>query len=293
MGSLVAAVASYLEAQRHSGDWLVRIEDIDPPREVPGAGDQILRALDIHGFQYASPVLQHTRLDAYKSTIETLIAAGQAYQCSCTRQVIEATARRGRIGLVYPGTCRDGIADPDKGDYALRLRTSTQQLSFNDQLQGMQSCRLEPEVGDFVIRRRDGLIAYQLAVVVDDAWQGITDVVRGIDLLDATFMQIYLQKLLGYAEPRYHHIPIIIDTNGEKLSKQTGAPALNLRNPVRNIFQALVLLKQSPDKNLSKAKLDDVWAWAIQHWNPAALAGQQQIPSDESMIVSVNRTLEQ
>lgn len=292
MGSLVVAVASYLEALTHRGEWLVRIEDIDPQRELSGSSELILQALDAHGFEYASPLYQHTRLETYNDAIDALLTAGDAYFCSCTRQIIAATAQQGRTGLIYPGTCRNGTKSRSSQTPAVRLRTTDSQMTFKDGLQGQQACRLESEVGDFLIRRGDGLVAYQLAVVVDDAWQGISDIVRGIDLLDATFMQIHLQKLLGYKEPRYQHIPIVIDARGNKLSKQTGAQPLDCSKPVKNIFQALVLLDQLPEISLLNASLDDMWTWALEHWNPGAIARRQQIRPDQSMIFSVNRTLD-
>ncbi len=291
MGSLTTAVASYLQARSQNGEWLVRIEDIDPRREIAGSTDLILQALDAHGFQFDTPLFQHTRLDAYDSVIDKLLATGAAYLCSCTRQIIEATAHQGRVGLVYPGTCRKGT-DNRLGDHAVRLRTTNLQMAFDDGLHGEQSCQLEAEIGDFLIRRGDGLVAYQLAVVVDDAWQEITEVVRGIDLQDATFMQIYLQSLLGCRQPLYQHIPILIDASGSKLSKQTGAQPLDSRDPVRNIFQALVFLHQFPETSLLRATLDDLWVWAMENWDISRLAGRQQMRFDQSMIASVNRTFE-
>jgi len=293
MGSLITAVASYLDALSNDGEWLVRIEDIDPQREVAGASELILQALEAHGFEYESPLYQHTQLDTYNDVINTLLSAGDAYYCSCTRQTIAATAIQGRTGLVYPGTCRAGAGSPSAQTSSVRVRTIDSQLTFNDGLQGQQDCRLESEIGDFIIRRGDGLVAYQLAVVVDDARQGISHVVRGIDLLDATFMQIYLQGLLGYKAPSYWHIPVLSDTNGNKLSKQTGAQPLDCRSPVKNIFQALVFLGQKPEQSLLSASLGDIWAWGHEHWSPGALAGRQQIHPDQSMIFSVNRTLGQ
>ena len=293
MGSLIAATASYLDSLSHGGEWLVRIEDIDPQREIAGASELILQALDAHGFEYDSPLYQHTRLKTYNDVINTLVTGGKAYYCSCTRQKISASAAQGRTGLIYPGTCRKGTTERGSGIAAVRVHTADSLMTFNDGLQGTQSCRLESEIGDYLIRRGDGLVAYQLAVVVDDAWQGINHIVRGIDLLDATFMQIHLQKLLGYAEPHYQHIPLLSDANGIKLSKQTGAQPLDCRNPVKNIFQALVLLGQLPEKSLLSGSLVDIWRWGTEHWNPAAIPQRQQIGPDRSMIISVNRTLGQ
>lgn len=293
MGSLLTAVASYLDALSNEGEWLVRIEDIDPQREVAGSSALILEALDAHGFEYESPLYQHTRLDTYNKIIDQLLAAGDAYYCSCTRQIIEATGVRGRTGLVYPGTCRKEAMGQISRTSAVRVRTSEGKLSFSDGLQGRQTCSLETEIGDFTVRRGDGLVAYQLAVVADDAWQGISHVMRGIDLLDATFMQIHLQKMLAYKVPCYRHIPVLTDASGTKLSKQTGAQPLDCRSPVKNIFQALVLLGQMPEKSLLSSSLGDIWAWSLEHWNPAVLQRRQQIPADESMITPKNRTLGQ
>jgi len=293
MGSLLAAVASYLDALSNGGEWLVRIEDIDPQREIAGSSELILQTLDAHGFEYHPPLYQHTRLDIYNNIIDALLAADNAYYCSCTRQTIETTSVRGRTGLVYPGTCRKGAKGQISRTSAVRVRTSDGQLSFSDGLQGRQTCRLETEIGDFTVRRGDGLVAYQLAVVADDAWQGISHIVRGIDLLDATFMQIHLQNMLGYKVPCYRHIPVLSDASGTKLSKQTGAQPLECRSPVKNLFQALVLLGQMPEKSLLSASLGDIWAWSLAHWNPAVLQRRQQIYADQSMIVDVNRTLSQ
>lgn len=294
MGSLLAAVASYLDARSQGGEWLVRIEDIDPQREIAGSSDLILQALDAHGFEYDSPLYQHTRLDTYEDVFNTLLGAGNAYYCSCTRQTIAAKAIQGRAGLIYPGTCRSKVTrDRYSRPAAVRVRTTDCPMTFDDELQGRQDCRLESEIGDYPVRRGDGLIAYQLAVVVDDAWQGITHVVRGIDLLDATFMQIHLQRLLGYTEPCYQHIPVLSDAHGNKLSKQTGAQPLDCSNPVKNIFQALVLLGQLPEIGLLRGSLGDIWRWGIQHWNPRAIPQRLQTGPDRSMISSVNRTLGQ
>lgn len=278
MGSLAAAVASYLQARSQNGEWLVRIEDIDPQREIAGSSASILQTLEAHGFEFSTPLFQHTRLDAYNSVIDKLLATGEAYYCSCTRQIIEATAHQGRAGLVYPGTCR-GRADSRIAAHAVRLRTTNLQMAFADGLQGPQNCELEADIGDFLIRRGDGLVAYQLAVVVDDDLQEVTEVVRGIDLLDATFMQIYLQRVLGYEQPLYRHLPILVDAKGRKLSKQTGAQGVDSRDSVKNIFQALVLLGQFPEESLLHASLADVWAWAMTHWDISRLAGQSQLRS--------------
>ena len=220
-GSLVAALASWLDARAAEGRWLVRIEDLDPPRAVPGAADEILRTLDRLGLGWDGPVLYQSRRSAsYEAALESL----DTYWCGCTRrEIADSSIGRATDGAqIYPGTCRTGLA-PGKTPRALRLRTGGEEIAFTDRVQGPQRQILEREIGDFVLLRADGQFAYQLAVVVDDAEQGVTDVVRGADLLDSTPRQIFLQRLLGYPMPRYLHVPAAVNQAGEKLSKQTGA----------------------------------------------------------------------
>ena len=228
MGSLVAALASWLDARAHGGTWLVRIEDLDPPREEPGAGHDILATLDAFGLvSDESVVWQHTRDELYASALLRLQQAGHIYACQCSRaQVAERAVLLGLPASIYPGTCRDlGLALA--GGNALRLRVENERVEFADRACGMFAQQLAREVGDFVVRRADGLTAYQLAVVVDDAAQGITEVVRGADLLDNTPRQITLQRLLGVVTPRYLHVPVVLAPDGEKLSKQNGATPLD------------------------------------------------------------------
>jgi glutamyl-Q tRNA(Asp) synthetase len=223
-GSLVTAVASYLDARAHRGRWLVRMEDVDQPRCMPGADAAILRTLGAFGFQWDGPVLyQSTRTGAYREALEHLRRKGAAYPCSCSRKEVG--------DLPYPGTCRAGVQDPARPP-AWRVRFDS------------------PE-GDFVIRRADGVFAYQLAVVVDDAAQGVTDVVRGADLLDSTPRQIRLQQLLGYSTPRYVHVPLATNADGEKLSKQTLAPPLNSAQPEKELRAAMRFLGLDPDALLT------------------------------------------
>ncbi|MEJ2138776.1 MAG: tRNA glutamyl-Q(34) synthetase GluQRS [Gammaproteobacteria bacterium] len=284
-GSLVTAVASYLQARAQSGEWLVRIEDLDPPRESPTAADAILRALDIHGFEFPAPLYQSSRLEHYEAIINGLLDEGRAYRCACSRRIISSgRARKGPAGLIYPGTCRDVAHPPGQLPLAVRLKTYAETLTFVDAIQGRQSCAIASDIGDFLIRRGDGLIAYQLAVVADDQYQGITEVVRGTDLLCATFMQLWLQKILAYDKPGYAHIPIATDPNGQKLSKQTKALEINSKTPVSNIYQAFVFLDMQPDETLKASSIDDLWAWGTENWRPQAIAGQQKIV-DESMIL--------
>jgi glutamyl-Q tRNA(Asp) synthetase len=231
-GSLVAAVASYLDARRHGGAWLVRIEDVDEPRCVPGADSDILRTLERFGLEWDEPVIyQSARTDAYGEALDTLRRHGFVYPCGCSRK---------DAGPVYAGTCRRRA--PQGTPVAWRLVTDDAPICFNDRLTGTYCQNLAAEVGDFVVRRADGLFAYQLAVVVDDAAQGITDVVRGSDLLDSTPRQIWLQRLLGYPEPRYMHFPVVTNEAGEKLSKQTFAPPLRTEETCSDLARALRFL---------------------------------------------------
>lgn len=283
-GSLIAAVASYLQAAVHQGEWLVRIEDIDPPREIPGATASILRSLEAHGFPVGTPLHQSSQLELYDQVIAELLETGAAYPCSCSRKEIRANATHGLAGPVYPGTCRGGADTSVRPAISVRLRTSVQPLSFTDSLQGLQSCNPANDIGDFLIRRGDGLVAYQLAVVVDDAKQHITEVVRGTDLLEATFMQLILQRALSYKTLKYMHFPIAIGPDGKKLSKQTGAPEVNNNRAGQNLWSALHFLGQNPQNSLQAAPVKDIWEWARENWDPLLLQGEQK-RSDQSMMM--------
>jgi len=282
-GSLLAAVASYLQAKSRSGLWLLRVEDIDPPRQQEGAIEEILAALQRYGFEWDGPVTYQSENAArHHQVVAELQAAGLAYPCSCSRRDL-ATAKRGPLGAIYPGTCRNGC----QGDQsAIRIRTNDAPIEFVDVLQGTQCQRLESESGDFVIRRRDGLIAYHLAVVVDDFDQGISEIIRGIDLLDSTPRQIHLQRLLDYRTPAYLHIPVAENAEGQKLSKLTGAPAIPLDNINRTLVIALEALGQRPPPELAVSSLDDIWIWSIKHWQPAVLADQAAILAAEDALAS-------
>lgn len=235
-GSLVAALASWLDARAHDGRWLVRIEDLDTPRCIPGADRIILQQLaDCGLLPDHPPVYQSTRTGLYQSALDTLVARGLAYPCACTRSDIEAALAalgrpRGRHEeLIYPGTCRHGLGG--RPARAWRFACPPTAVRWTDRRLGPQSQAVHTEVGDFVLRRADGLFAYQLAVVVDDAAQGVTDIVRGADLADNTARQILLQQALGLPTPRYLHTPLVFGANGEKLSKQNGALPLDTRDP--------------------------------------------------------------
>ncbi len=280
-GSLLAAAASYLQARRHGGRWLLRIEDIDPPREQPGATESILEALDRYGFEWDGPVTyQSGSRSAHEAALAQLLDAGHAYPCSCSRSDL-ADAPRGALGIIYPGTCRTGCA---ASETAMRVRTDQSAVQFIDGLQGPQKQRLEPESGDFVIWRRDGLVAYHLAVVVDDHEQGVTEIVRGIDLMDSTCRQIWLQRLLGYPTPNYLHIPVAAHADGQKLSKLTGAGAVPIGRAEKTLVQALSALGQRPPAGLCEAPLDEIWSWATEHWLIDTLAGKTRIFVDSNAM---------
>lgn len=266
IGSLIAAVGSYLEARTHDGVWRLRMEDLDPPREMPGAADQILRTLETYGFEWDGDVVyQSQRTSWYEDALAQLRQRGLLYPCGCTRKEIGDSAIQGIEGPVYPGTCRHGLAE-GKSPRAWRIRVDDCAISFDDALQGRISQHLSQDIGDFVLKRADGYYAYQLAVVVDDAAQGITHVVRGADLLDSTPRQIFLQQALGVPTPHYTHLPVAANRQGEKLSKQTLAPPLDLANPVPALWQALEFLGQQPPSELSSEALPTLWSWAKAHW---------------------------
>ncbi len=275
-GSLLAAVASYLQARSVGGRWLVRIEDIDPPREQPGADQLIIDILAAFGFEWDGPIsYQSKSTTRHEALVDQLLATGIAYACSCSRRDL-ANAPRGPLGVIYPGSCRKGCLS---GETSIRIRTHDEPIQFVDAAQGPQSQRLESESGDFVIKRRDGLIAYHLAVVADDFDQGITEIVRGIDLMDSTPRQIYLQQQLGLSTPQYLHIPVANNDHGQKLSKLTGAEALSAACPGNTLLSALRALRQEPPGALTGANLESIWQWAMEHWDTAPLRGLKSIPA--------------
>jgi glutamyl-Q tRNA(Asp) synthetase len=273
-GSLVAAVASYLQARANDGRWLLRVEDIDPPREQAGATGEILTALERYGFEWDGQVIfQSASAAAHKAALDSLLERDLAYRCRCSRRDL-VDAPRGELGIIYPGNCREGTAD---GEAAIRLRTDNSEIAFDDLLQGHVVQHLESGSGDFIIKRRDGLIAYHLAVVVDDEAQGVTEIVRGIDLMDSTPRQIWLQRLLGYRTPRYAHIPVITHANGDKFSKLTGAPGISLQRVPQTLFEALIALELQPPPELAQATLQDIWNWATENWLIGKLFGHKSI----------------
>ena len=268
-GSLVAAVGSYLDARSQGGEWLVRIEDVDGPRTVSGAASGILRTLENFGFEWAGEVwVQSRRLDSYHAALVRLQLDGLVYPCACSRREITAMARRKSVdgGLLYPGTCRDGLS-ADKAAQAWRLRVPDREFVFSDRVQGDCRQNLEHEVGDFVLFRADGQYAYQLAVVVDDAAQGINAVVRGVDLLDSTARQIWLQQCLGLAVPSHAHLPVAVNATGEKLSKQTRAPAVDPAQGAGLLARVLRFLGQPVPGEVERLPLAEFWRWAMGRWD--------------------------
>ncbi|WP_150301412.1 tRNA glutamyl-Q(34) synthetase GluQRS [Pseudomonas profundi] len=273
-GSLLAALASYLDARHHTGRWLVRIEDLDQPRNMPGATDHILSTLENYGLGWEGNVLQQSQnLDRYSHILHSLIKRGEAYYCDCSRKLIM------EHGGVYPGFCRTRDL-PAGSNHAIRVQVPDQQIRLSDRLQGIFSQNLASEVGDFVVRRRDGIVAYQFAVVVDDIDQGITDIVRGADLLDSTPRQLWLYHLLEATPPRYLHIPLIMRRQGEKLSKRLASEPIETGHAPATLFRALTALGQQPPHALRNAPVSEQLAWAAPNWQPQRLPAIQQMLED-------------
>lgn len=266
-GSLVAAMGSYLEAKSCRGEWLVRIENIDSPREVTGAAKEILDTLEALGMEWDGEVVyQDQRHEAYQAALTMLEQRSMVYPCTCSRKEIADSGIIHREAGAYPGTCRAGLSDY-RNSASLRVRTHDDPIEFKDALLGPVRQQLTSTTGDFVLRRADGIYTYQLAVVVDDAAQGITHVVRGSDLLDSTPRQIYLQHLLGYSTPTYMHLPLVTNTQGKKLSKQTRAAAIDLSNPVAQLVSALEFLGQNPPAEMVESSLASLWQWSLANWS--------------------------
>jgi len=265
-GSLVAAVGGYLDARRNAGQWLVRIEDVDRPREVEGAADAILHTLEAYGFEWDGEVVRQSRnASVYAAALERLQRDGAVFPCACTRREVSDSSLGAASETIYPGTCRGGIP-PGRSARSTRARVDDVPIAFEDRVQGSIEQNLAHEVGDFVVRRADGLFAYQLAVVVDDFEQGITDVVRGADLLASAPRQILLQRRLGYPTPRYAHLPAAVNQSGEKLSKQTLAAPLAASDAVLQIWSALRFLGQGPPEELKGDGIATLWGWALVNW---------------------------
>jgi glutamyl-Q tRNA(Asp) synthetase len=277
-GSLVAAVASYVDAKANRGIWLIRMEDLDPAREPPEAAATILRQLEDFGMHSDLPVLfQSQRLDAYREALASLESQDLCFYCDCSRQKVKAMANR------YDGSCRHRTASIP-GDYAIRVRVNNVKIEFDDLIQGQQRHRLEKETGDFVIRRRDGLFAYQLAVVVDDAFQRVTRVIRGYDLLESTPRQIYLQGRLGLPVPEYGHVPVVTNELGQKLSKQHYADPISSMERRGLMHTALRFLGMRPPPDHHRLDVQEQLVWAIQQWDIQTIPKLANIPRHEPVI---------
>lgn len=268
LGSLLTALASFLEARARGGRWLLRIDDLDRARCPAGLDGEILRQLEAHGLSWDEPPRYQSRhVDEYRGALERLRADGLLYACDCTRAALRAGAAEGPDGPVYAGTCRARSVRSPRS--SLRLRVPDERLCFDDAGQGRQCRDLAREVGDFVVRRNDGVIAYQLACAVDESAQRITEVVRGADLLGSTFQQQVVMRALGHAPPRYRHLPVLADGRGRKLSKQNRAPAIDPAGGAGNLLQCLALLGQAPPGDLAGARAREVLEWALGHWSAA------------------------
>jgi glutamyl-Q tRNA(Asp) synthetase len=272
-GSLVTAVGSYLQARCRDGEWHLRIDDIDPDRDSSTAVAEIPRQLEAFGLYWDGSIVHQSRNGVrHRDAIETLLRHGRAFHCGCSRRQITASARSGPEGSIYPGTCRAGLP-PGKKPRSIRLRVDDTRVDLDDPLQGPVSSQLSEDVGDFVIRRADGCVAYQLAAAVDDAADGFTEVVRGADLLPSTLRQMWLHACLGLPSPAYMHLPVALDANGEKLSKQTRAAPLEPSRPGHQLVAVLRFLDQRPPAELAGAPPRAILDWAAAHWHPRRLRG--------------------
>ncbi|MGH6630659.1 MAG: tRNA glutamyl-Q(34) synthetase GluQRS [Burkholderiales bacterium] len=276
-GTLLAAVASFLHARHTGARWLLRIEDPDPDRAMPGAADAMLRTLEVLGLEWdGAPLYQSQRTEAYRAALDQLKRQNHVFPCACSRREV-AEAKHGVEGPVYPGTCRNGLA-PGRSARSYRLRVNDLPITITDLVQGPVTQSLARDVGDFVLLRGDGCFAYQLAVVVDDAFQHVTQVVRGADLLHSTPRQVFLQRQLGLPTPEYLHIPIVLDATGKKLSKSEGAPAVDPDHPASLLYLALVVLGQQPAIELREAPPRELLRWARQQWRADLIPRQKTFP---------------
>jgi glutamyl-Q tRNA(Asp) synthetase len=270
LGSLYTALASFLQARSQQGKWLLRIDDLDTARNVTGTSDAILTTLDTFGLHWDDSVVYQSQcLTVYDDVLNDLSKNQLIYPCSCSRKMLASTD-------IYSGLCRHQSPSPDSPT-ALRIKTDSRLITFEDGLQGVMLHNLAKQTGDFILKRRDGIIAYQFAVVIDDDRQHINQIVRGFDLLAETPKQIYLQHLLGLPCPAYFHVPVIVDEYGYKLSKQTQATAVDLTTPQNVIFELLSLLKQNPPAELQHASVTELLGWAIEHWNINLLKNSKQV----------------
>lgn len=279
---MLCALASYLDAKANHGQWLVRIEDLDPPREQPGADQLILNSLRAHGLHWDGEVsYQNDRLELYASAMRQLQNQQQIFRCTCRRADLAAASASspGRAPGHYPGHCRQADHDDSKA-FAIRLMVNSKPVAFDDIIQGEQTEQLDESCGDFIIRRKDGLFAYQLAVAVDDAEQAISHVVRGVDLLDSTARQIHVLNCLGKTSPEYAHVPVLVDSAGIKLSKQTAAPAIDDRHASGNLCTALAQLGQPVPGGRDAESLDALLRFAVAHYSISSIPAVRAVPAN-------------
>ena len=266
-GSLVAATASYLCARSQpSNTWLLRMEDLDRPRCKKEYADSILKTIESFKFQWDDEIIyQSDRSNNYQLVLDFI--RQHTYPCSCTRKQLQGQTANNPYSYIYPGNCRESLSNPDAKQTSIRLKTDSKIVCFDDQCQGRFCQNIKEKVGDFILKRSDALFAYQLAVVVDDAWQGITHIVRGADLFNNTPRQIYLQQMLGYPQPNYLHFPVATTRDGKKLSKQNQSREISTQNKRMQLIDALDFLGQKPPPTKEFANLDDLWRWAVQNWD--------------------------
>jgi glutamyl-Q tRNA(Asp) synthetase len=278
-GSLIAATASYLCAKSVNGKWLLRIEDVDKFRIKENSISSIINTLESYGYQWDDDILyQSQRSEAYQDALDSL--GKLAYPCTCTRKFLQKQVPAGTYGYIYTGFCREQISNPDAPQFAMRLRTNNTAICFDDTLQAALSQDIEAEVGDFIIKRSDKMFSYQLAVVVDDDYQQITEVVRGSDLLDNTPRQLYLQQCLGYQQPSYLHFPTAITTDGKKLSKQNHSPEVDPLQKRLTILKTLNFLGQQAPTIDKFSTLEELWDWAIKNWDRDKIPTQMTLPEN-------------
>jgi glutamyl-Q tRNA(Asp) synthetase len=269
---LLTATASFLDARAHSGRWLLRIEDLDAARVVAGGADKMLRVLQRFGFEWDGELsYQSRRTDGYESALAQLRNQGDTYWCTCSRRDLEGTDH-------YPGTCRNQFDMPSR-PAAIRVRTTHAPISFIDRIQGPQQQDVAADIGDFIVRRRDGIAAYALAVVVDDARQGVTHVVRGADLLGQTGAQNWLQSRLAFNHPRYAHVPVLTEPDGGKLAKSKRSAAIDTPNPGDVLINLFKYLGLQPPIDLNHEHVDSCWRWGIQAWACAAVPPRLSLPA--------------
>lgn len=292
-GSLIAATASYLCARQHrQSKWLLRIEDIDEQRCHSKYSQSIIQMLENYGFQWDDDIIyQSKRTHVYQETLDSLDK--YTYPCSCTRKQLSALTNNLKIGYIYPGLCRESLNNPESAQFSTRLKTYNDPICFDDLCQNQHAfCQnIAQDIGDFILKRSDGIFAYQLAVVVDDAEQGITHVVRGADLFDNTPRQIYLQQLLGFPTPDYLHFPVAVNSDGKKLSKQDQSPGISNKNKRAQLINALQFLGQPITNDHYFESIEDLWKWATQHWDVDLIPKQMKINDDRTKVDTMSENM--